>query len=193
MNTLVTDQIKDICSKTKGQMSFDERLFITKEINKIDCKNLLIFGAGFDSMFWSEQSANTYILEHDIKWFEEISNKCVDVDRLRFFHAEYKLFNNINACVSAIDTNSSDLDVIVNGIDLFKINWDAIIVDAPTGYRSENEYYRGGSIRLASQLAKEGCLVFIHDVNRKLEHYACKKYFNDPTYSVDRLDFYIND
>lgn len=192
MNTSTIDEIKNVCSLTKDQMSFGERVFITNELVKIKCENLLIFGAGHDSIFWSKQSKNTYILEHDKKWLDNISNNCKDVNGLQFFFAEYATFATINECAHAIRCNSSKLDINIHGLEPSKIKWDAIIVDAPTGYRPTNELFRGGSIRLANNLANKGCLLFIHDTDRILEQFACMSFLKrPPVYNIDRLNFYI--
>ena len=186
-----TDAIKSVCSKTPGQMSFQERKFICDTLINDNCTNLLVFGAGHDSELWSHLSTNTHVVEHDSEWLKNIQNEYQHVEGLNFYKAYYNTFNHVLECIECMNNDSDRLNVTIDGLHVESFSWDAVIVDAPTGYRDNNELYRAGSIRLAAKLTTNKCHVFVHDVNRRVESLACGKYFkNKLAYNVDRLNYY---
>lgn len=191
MNKL-EDEIKDICDKSVGQMSFDERMLICKTLQNINCGKLLVFGAGNDSGLLGTISRETFIVEHDVDWLQRMSDEFKDCDGLSFHKALYNTFDDMNSCIDAIVSDDDKLNVVIDDLNPHEHEWDAIIVDAPTGYRTTGELYRGGSIRLAAKLSKSNCHVFVHDVDRVVEQKACDIFFAASNVSnVDRLNHYI--
>lgn len=185
-------RIRTICNGNITQMSFDERMLICNTLQDIKCNKLLVFGAGNDSGLWAGLSDTTFIVEHDVNWLQRMSAEFKDCDGLSFHKAVYNTFETKARCISAISSNDDKLDIIIDDLNPYEHEWDAIIVDAPTGYREITELYRGGSIRLASILAKSSCHVFVHDVDRVVEQMACDTYFKDNAVStVDRLNHFI--
>lgn len=192
MNNDTTEQIKQICAESPGQMSYNERTYIYNTLSSIGCNDLLVFGAGNDSKLWSDLSTRTAVLEHDSEWINKISKKFEHVDDLNFYQITYNKFKSQQECVEAIEYDiEHKLKSETTFADLHKVRWNAIIVDGPTGWNMSGDFYRAGSIRLASLLAFEPCHVFVHDVNRHIEKLACDKYFkNHSCYNVDRLNYY---
>ena len=186
-----TDVIKSVCSKAPGQMSFQERKFICDKLANHNCTNLLVFGAGYDSELWSHLSVNTHVVEHDNGWLKNKQNEYQHVIGLNFYKAHYNTFTHAQECIECMNNNSDRLNVTIDGLEVESLSWDAVIVDAPTGYRDTNELYRAGSIQLAAKLTANKCHVFVHDVNRRVESLACDKYFkNKLAYNIDRLNYY---
>ena len=188
----IEDKIRSICDESPGQMSYDERLFIFNTISSTNCKNLLVFGAGNDSELWSMCSKYTLILENDDEWLSNISSKFKNTQGLEFNKVNYNMFRTEQECLDAIKHDSVS-KLTVDVCDMFlKKKWDAIIVDSPTGWRECNEYYRGGSIKLASNLAEDRCHIFIHDCNRRVETAAISKFLlgtNEQT--IDRTRYIL--
>ena len=189
MMSSINTYIQKICDMSPNQMSFDEREIIYNIISQSECKNLLVFGAGNDSKLWSMSSDNTVVLENDEVWLNKISAKYEDIIGLEFMRVIYRMFDTEQECFNAIKYDDDSMLKVDVCDSIFNIKWDAIIVDSPTGYRSRDEYYRAGSIKLASQLASSDCHVFIHDCNRRIESAAVSKFMSDrQSQTIDRLN-----
>ena len=191
MMSNINTYIQEICDLSPGQMSFDEREVIYNTISQSECNNLLVFGAGNDSKLWSMSSDNTMVLENDRVWLDKISVKYKDIAGLKFMEVVYNMFDTEQECLDAIKQNDNTKLKVDVCDSIFDVKWDAIIVDSPTGYRSRNEYFRAGSIKLASRLASSDCHIFVHDCNRRVELAAVSEFMSGRQHqSVDRLNIY---
>ncbi len=124
---------------------------------------IIVFGAGNDSAFWNQinRGGRTVFLEDDEWWKDHVAR---ENPSLEVYLVKYT-------------TKLSDWKNLINNpkkltIDLPKeirgMKWDIAIVDGPAGYAPETPG-RMQSIYAASQVVKEGGIVFIHDSEREVE------------------------
>jgi hypothetical protein len=137
--------------------------------HKAPC-NLLIFGLGNDSVFWSRLNRGgvTIFLEDNLHWFQKITKKS----------------KNLTAFLVNYHTKRSDWQMLLESPSLLdmplpnnveKEKWDIILVDAPEGV-SDQSPGRMKSIYLSSRLVKDAGDIFIHDCQRKVEDIYSNKF-----------------
>lgn len=160
---LGTEQLKAICAAIKS---------------KAPC-NLLVFGLGNDSAFWSilNKGGVTIFLEDDHTWFREIT----------------KRFKNIKAFPVHYDTQRKDWKTYLNDTSLLKMTlpdavekekWDVILVDAPAGYTDETPG-RMSSIFLSSKLIRHAGDIFVHDCEREVEDAFCNTFLKSENLKME--------
>jgi len=154
-----------------------------KVLEKKSPCNFLVFGLGHDSLMWSalNYGGRTVFLEEDEAWIAQIKRR---FPMLESHHVTYDSKVNEAAnlmevgkgpeCTAVGDPKFSMCQLAMKGLpsEVYEIEWDLIMVDAPTGYHDEAPG-RMTAIFTAGMMArnrKEGETdVFVHDVNREVE------------------------
>lgn len=141
---------------------------IVKE--KAPCK-LLIFGLGYDSLFWVKLNKGgiTAFLEDDKDWFRDITGKS---KHIKAFLIDYH--TKINDWKIFLESPFL-LDMTLPG-NIDKEQWDIILIDAPKGYEDHNPGRMKG-IFLSTKLIGNSGDIFVHDCNREVEDIFCSKFF----------------
>lgn len=194
-------------SKTVPQQT---RAEITVSFNVLKDKaplNFLVFGLGYDSMMWNSLNphGNTLFLEEDPKWVQHVLKDAPTLKahavqyRTQLFEADhllstYKSEPNCRASKAYIRGNI-ECKLALTGLpdEVYDIEWDMIMIDAPRGYFREAPG-RMGAIFSAAVMARQRkgsgvTHVFLHDVDRRVEkvfakEFLCRKYLK---HSVGRL------
>ncbi|MBN1364725.1 MAG: hypothetical protein JW976_07975 [Syntrophaceae bacterium] len=140
---------------------------IVKE--KASCK-LLIFGVGYDSIFWSKINKDgvTVFLENNKDWYQAVTDISKD---LTVFLINY---NTKRSDWKMLLDSPSLLDMTLPN-DVEKERWDVILVDGPDGQNDQNTG-RMKSIFLSSRLIKNSGDIFVHDCNREVEDIYCNNF-----------------
>jgi glucuronoxylan 4-O-methyltransferase len=165
------------------QQTHKEISVSAKILEKKSPCNFLVFGLGHDSLMWSalNYGGRTVFLEEDEAWIAQIKRR---FPMLESYHVTYdskvNQANNLMEvgkgpeCTAISDPKFSMCQLALKGlpIEVYEIEWDLIMVDAPTGYYEEAPG-RMTAIYTAGMMArnrKEGETdVFVHDVNREVE------------------------
>ncbi|XP_022719818.1 glucuronoxylan 4-O-methyltransferase 1-like [Durio zibethinus] len=160
--------------------------------------NFLVFGLGRDSLMWTalNHGGRTVFLEEDKAWIEQIKQK---LPSLESYHVEYATkvhqaddlleTGRQEECKVVSDPRFSKCALALKGFpsDVYDIEWDLIMVDAPTGFHDEapgrmNAIYTAG---LMARNREEGETdVFVHDVDRVVEDkfskaFLCEGYLTE--------------
>ncbi|XP_020572077.1 probable methyltransferase At1g27930 isoform X2 [Phalaenopsis equestris] len=160
--------------------------------------NFLVFGLGHDSPMWSafNSGGTTLFLEEDPSWFQTVLRKS---PFLRAHYVKYstklseadelmKSYLHEPECLPPHarlrDNWRCQLALADLPDEVYRREWDLIMIDAPKGYFAEAPG-RMGAIYSAAVMARgrkgEGFTdVFLHDVDRKVEkkfamEFLCKK------------------
>ncbi|MBA0783367.1 hypothetical protein Gotri_001095 [Gossypium trilobum] len=160
--------------------------------------NFLVFGLGHDSLMWAglNHGGRTVFLEEDKAWIDQIKQK---LPSLESYHVEY--VTKVHQADDLLETGMkeeckvvgeprfSKCDLALKGFpnEIYDIEWDLIMVDAPTGFHDEapgrmNAIYTAG---LMARNREEGETdVFVHDVNRVVEDkfsmaFLCEGYLRE--------------
>lgn len=146
--------------------------------------NFLVFGLGHDSLMWTALNHNgrTVFLEEDKEWIDKIKEK---IPSLEAYHVAYDTrvtqadalleTSSREECRVVTDPRSSKCPLAITGFpsEVYDIEWDLIMVDAPTGY-FEGAPGRMSAIYTAGLMARNrgsggDTDVFVHDVDRVVE------------------------
>ncbi|PKU60043.1 probable methyltransferase At1g27930 [Dendrobium catenatum] len=166
--------------------------------------NFLVFGLGHDSPMWSAFNAGgtTVFLEEDPKWFQSVLRES---PTLRAYNIRYP--TKLSEANDLIRTYRSEPECLpprahLKGNkrcrlaladlpdEIYKTEWDLIMIDAPKGYFAEAPGRMGAiySVALMARARRgEGVTdVFLHDVERNVEktyamEFLCKKYLVEGT------------
>lgn len=177
------------------QQTLKEISVTSRVLEKKSPCNFLVFGLGHDSLMWSSLNHNgrTVFLEEDEAWIEQIRRR---FPGLESYHVTYD--SKVNEadnlmevgkgpeCTSVGNPRFSMCQLALKGLpsEVYDIQWDLIMVDAPTGYYEEAPG-RMTAIYTAGMLARNResgeTDVFVHDVNRVVEDkfskaFLCDKY-----------------
>ncbi|KAL9245798.1 hypothetical protein vseg_019406 [Gypsophila vaccaria] len=158
--------------------------------------NFLVFGLGHDSLLWASlnHGGRTVFLEEDRNWIRQMRSQFPSLHShhvaypTRVRHAKAMLAaakNNSSSehCHSAVSPRETDCSTLAmaNLPDLvYQVDWDVIMVDAPTGYHDDAPG-RMQAIYMAGLLARwrrqDGDVdVFVHDVDRDVEDVFSKEF-----------------
>ncbi|KAL5993290.1 Glucuronoxylan 4-O-methyltransferase 3 [Asimina triloba] len=160
--------------------------------------NFLVFGLGRDSPMWAglNYGGRTVFLEEDKAWIEQVTSK---FPGLETYHVTYETkvrhaddlmkVGQGEDCTAVIDSRMSKCGLALKGVptDVYEVEWDLIMVDAPTGYFADAPG-RMGAIYTAGMMAryrKDGETdVFVHDVDRTVEDrfskaFLCEGYMTE--------------
>ncbi|OVA00133.1 putative polysaccharide biosynthesis protein [Macleaya cordata] len=180
-------------SNITPQQTLREISVTAKILEKKSPCNFLVFGLGHDSLMWStlNHGGRTVFLEEDKSWIEQIKQR---FPMLESYHVVYD--SKVNQaedlmevgkgeeCTSVGDPRNSVCQLALKGMpnEVYEIEWDLIMVDAPTGYH-EDAPGRMSAIYTAGMMARnreEGETdVFVHDVNRVVEDKFSKAFLCD--------------
>ncbi|XP_028790676.1 glucuronoxylan 4-O-methyltransferase 3-like [Neltuma alba] len=161
--------------------------------------NFLVFGLGYDSLMWTSlnHGGRTVFLEEDKAWIGKVGEK---FPSLESYHVVYdtkvrdanelmKIGMEEEDCRSVTDPRFSKCKLALKGFpsEIYDIDWDVIMVDAPTGY-FDGAPGRMTAIYTAGLMARnreEGETdVFVHDVDRVVEDkfsrgFLCEGYLRE--------------
>lgn len=161
--------------------------------------NFLVFGLGYDSLMWSalNHGGRTLFLEEDKSWINQMKEK---FPTLESYHVEYdtkvneadELMNTVASdeeCRVVTDPRFSKCRLALKGFpsEVYDVEWDLIMVDAPTGYH-EAAPGRMTAIYTAGLMARNResgeTDVFVHDVDRVVEDkfskaFLCEGYLKE--------------
>ncbi|KAB2031249.1 hypothetical protein ERO13_D05G278000v2 [Gossypium hirsutum] len=180
------------------QQTFKEISVSARVLEKKAPCNFLVFGLGHDSLMWAalNHGGRTVFLEEDKAWIEQVKQKLAGLES---YHVEYDTkVHQADAlletgmkeeCKVVSDPRSSDCELALKGFpsEIYEIEWDLIMVDAPTGFHDDapgrmNAIYTAGLI--ARNRAEGETDVFVHDVNRVVEDkfskaFLCEGYLRE--------------
>ena len=213
-NTKLKKVMNFIGNGNRDQMTSCEYKFLATLIFNLSPCKVLVFGLGRDSKFWikSNQNGKTVFIENSVQW-ENIARKELineqNLSNFEIIHYDYdtQVINGIEftSRIPPSKTSSPNTGHVIKNYfkqrkwknlhdDLFmknlsksvlNENWDVIIVDAPVGKREG----RMKSIYTASYLShytRKNTHLFVHDINRNIEHIYTKHLFHQNDY-ITRL------
>lgn len=152
--------------------------------------NFLVFGLGHDSLMWTalNHGGRTIFLEEDKSWIETIQKQ---FPQLESYHVQYdtKLtqadelleLGRSTECRVVGDVRASGCKLALKKLPdlVYEMEWDLIMVDAPTGWIPEAPG-RMGAIYTAGMIARGRSSgetdVFVHDVDRIVEDKFSKEF-----------------
>ncbi|XP_018813955.1 glucuronoxylan 4-O-methyltransferase 3-like [Juglans regia] len=160
--------------------------------------NFLVFGLGHDSLMWTalNHGGRTVFLEEDKAWIGQIQQR---LPTLESYHVVYDTkvhqadelmrIGMEEECKDVSDPRFSKCQLALKGFpnEVYDIEWDLIMVDAPTGYHDDapgrmSAIYTAG---LMARNREEGETdVFVHDVDRVVEEkfsrtFLCEGYLRE--------------
>ncbi|XP_010930428.1 glucuronoxylan 4-O-methyltransferase 3 [Elaeis guineensis] len=185
-------------SNTTPQQTFKEISVTARVLEKKAPCNFLVFGLGRDSPMWTalNHGGRTVFLEEDMSWMETIQEK---FPTLESYHVTYDTkvtqandlleLRREPACTAVGEVKFSKCQLALKRLPsvFFEVEWDLIMVDAPTGWIPEAPG-RMGAIYTAGMAARartEGETdVFVHDVDRVVEDkfskiFLCEGYLRE--------------
>lgn len=157
------------------QLKVSELLRIVQAIRQAENCNLLVFGLGYDSPFWSRMNRNgsTVFLEDYKPWFQKISGKYPE---LQAYLVSYPC--NMTQWEEVLD-KPQRLEVALHE-KVAADKFDVILVDGPRGHRfTEDQPGRMSSIYMASKMVRPGGYVFVHDAEREVEGTYSSRYLGN--------------
>ncbi|PIA40960.1 hypothetical protein AQUCO_02300023v1 [Aquilegia coerulea] len=193
--TIVQAIIHYSTSSITPQQTLNEISVTSQVLQKKSPCNFLVFGLGHDSLMWASlnHGGRTVFLEEDKSWIEQIRYR---FPTLESYHVVYDskvhqaddLMNTGKAkeCTVVSDPRYSKCQLALKTIpnEIYEIEWDLIMVDAPTGFH-ENAPGRMSAIYTAGMMARNREYgetdVFVHDVDRVVEDkfskaFLCENY-----------------
>ncbi|CAI0556722.1 unnamed protein product [Linum tenue] len=181
------------------QQTFKEVSVSLRVLNSKSPANFLVFGLGHDSLMWASLNygGRTVFLEEDKSWIEQIQGK---IPSLEAYHVTYdtKVHQagglmeagiGDGECKTVSDPRESKCQLALKGFpaEIYEIDWDLIMVDAPTGYHDEapgrmTAIYTAGLIARNKEAGETE--VFVHDVDRTVEDrfskaFLCEGYLTE--------------
>ncbi|CAL9149735.1 unnamed protein product [Musa hybrid cultivar] len=187
-------------SNITPQQTLREISVTAKVLERKSPCNFLVFGLGYDSPMWSalNHGGRTIFLEEDESWIKSMTRKFPELEA---YHVKYDTrvsqadelleLRRSSSCTTAAaaDTRSSGCRLALTELpDVFYgVEWDLIMVDAPTGYvakapgRMSAIYTAGMAARGRSEGETD---VFVHDVDRAVEDrfsktFLCEGYMKE--------------
>ncbi|XP_071686697.1 glucuronoxylan 4-O-methyltransferase 1-like [Rutidosis leptorrhynchoides] len=180
-----------VTSNITPQQTYKEISVSLRVLNKKSPCNFLVFGLGYDSPMWAtlNQGGRTVFLEEDKSWIQQIQGK---FPTLESYHVVYDTKVNRASdlmeigkreeCKRVGDPRVSECELSLKRNlpdEVYDVEWDLIMVDAPTGYHDEapgrmKAIYTAG---LMGRNREEGETdVFVHDINRFVEDQFSKEF-----------------
>ncbi|XP_027347198.1 glucuronoxylan 4-O-methyltransferase 3-like [Abrus precatorius] len=180
------------------QQTLHEISVSSKVLQKKSPCNFLVFGLGHDSLMWTalNYGGRTVFLEEDKSWIDQIQQK---LPSLESYHVVYDTkvhqadelmrIGMEEDCKKVTDPRFSKCQLAHKGFpsEVYDIDWDVIMVDAPTGY-FEGAPGRMSAIYTAGLIARNkehgDTDVFVHDVDRDVEDkfskaFLCEGYLRE--------------
>ena len=177
----------------QGSCTLNEYVAIVATLyQRVPC-NLLVFGAGQDSVGWNSlnEGGKTIFIEDQDKWIQHVESLCGSGKVIKVNYPSSSVRWRFNLIDVKEGNVSSDLTLDLPPW-LRSTPWDCIIVDGPMG-----EIYGGPgrqcSLIEASRLASKNCVLCVHDANRNLERLFCRQLFDCDRlfFDVERLRIYF--
>nr|XP_043637107.1 glucuronoxylan 4-O-methyltransferase 3-like [Erigeron canadensis] len=188
-----------VTSNITPQQTYKEISVSLRVLTKKSPCNFLVFGLGYDSPMWAtlNQGGRTVFLEEDKSWIQQIQGK---FPNLESYHVVYDTkvthssdlmeIGKQGQCKRVGDPRESECELSMKRNlpdEVYDVEWDAIMVDAPTGYHDEapgrmKAIYTAG---LMARNREEGeTNVFVHDINRVVEDqfsktFLCEGYLSE--------------
>ncbi|XP_073315381.1 glucuronoxylan 4-O-methyltransferase 1-like [Primulina huaijiensis] len=180
------------------QQTINEISVSLKVLEKKSPCNFLVFGLGHDSLMWTSlnHGGRTVFLEEDKSWIEKIQKQ---IPSLESYHVVYNTkltqaeelleIGMKEECKEVSDPRFSKCQLALKGLpnEVYDIEWDLIMVDAPTGYFDGapgrmNAIYTAGLMARNRENGETD--VFVHDVNREVEdkfsmEFLCEGYLRE--------------
>ncbi|XP_002978695.2 glucuronoxylan 4-O-methyltransferase 1 [Selaginella moellendorffii] len=184
---LMTALVHYASTDTTPQQTREEILMTAKVLASRGPCNFLVFGLGHDSLLWKmlNYAGRTVFLEESEDWIRQISEKHPELETHIVEYStvlteadqllEHARSNRKGKCTAVQNLLLSECKLALNGLadELFQVEWDVIMVDAPRGY------FPGAPGRMAaifsaavmarSRKTGNGTDVFVHDVERPVE------------------------
>jgi hypothetical protein len=166
--TGISSLIKLMRRLTGTQVTVEQMIAIRNAIKEKPNAQVMVFGVGNDSRFWmnSNLCGRTVFIEDDEFWLKKIQKRIVGI--------EAYLVNYDTKIEKAKELLNQPEKLIMDFPNkLADVEWDVILVDAPTGW-GDGTTGRMKSIFAASKMVKSGH-VFVHDCERDVEIMYCDK------------------
>ncbi|CAO2830900.1 unnamed protein product [Amaranthus hypochondriacus] len=159
-------------------------------LRKSPC-NFLVFGLGYDSLMWASlnHGGKTVFLEENQDWINQIKEKFPTLEShlavydTKVRHSDELMTSAVKSeeCSSVVEPRKSKCNLALKGLpkEIYEVEWDLIMVDAPTGYHDEapgrmSAIYTAG---LMGRNREDGETdVFVHDVDRVVEDKFSKEF-----------------
>ena len=151
------------------QMLPSQYFRVVAELLQRGACNLLVVGAGRDSELYvlANERGKTVILEHNAEW-------------IRLAQKSGGIVLPVTYSTRLGDGMVEPCPVPAGLPDwVLMERWDVIVVDGPEGYRPHHPG-RQQSVFLASQLARVGTTLFVHDYERPQERLCAGRYLKPP-------------
>lgn len=167
-----------LCRPGRNQLAREEYKYIAQFLGN---KHFLVFGSGEDSNYWRLKNINgkTIFLESDDFWIDKKKSDIIKVKYQTTLHEADSLLKHY------LNNNFEKLTLELPP-EITNSTWDAIFVDSPSGY-SPNCHGRMQSMYVASVLCSAHTEVFVHDINRKIEHIFTNTIFKKTIHEFLRL------
>ncbi|KAM3288225.1 glucuronoxylan 4-O-methyltransferase 3 [Capsicum chacoense] len=178
-------------SNVTPQQTLKEISVSLRVLEKKSPCNFLVFGLGHDSLMWTglNHGGRTVFLEEDKSWIEQIQSQLPSLESYhviydtRITQADELMETGMSNqdCKEVIDPGVSKCQLALKGLpqQVLDIDWDLIMVDAPTGWH-DGAPGRMSAIYTAGLIARnkeEGeTHVFVHDVDRAVEDQFSKAF-----------------
>lgn len=185
-------------SNVTPQQTFQEISVTARVLERKGPCNFLVFGLGRDSPMWSalNYGGRTVFLEEDQSWMETVRQK---FPTLESYHVTYdtkvtqaddllELWRQPE-CTAVGETRFSKCQLALKRLPsvFHEVEWDLIMVDAPTGWIPEAPGRMGAiyTAGMAARARSEGETdVFVHDVDRVVEDkfsrtFLCEGYLTE--------------
>nr|CAB3459636.1 unnamed protein product [Digitaria exilis] len=175
-------------SNTTPQQTADEIGVSLRVLQRRAPCNFLVFGLGFDSPMWAalNHGGRTVFLEEDASWIANVRSKHPSLES---YHVTYDTvltdadalleLRSHPSCVAQPDlaaaADASCRLALKNLPPVFhELEWDLIMVDAPTGWTPQSPgrmgaIYTAGMAARARRPGDGPTDVFVHDVDRPVE------------------------
>ncbi|WOL11911.1 hypothetical protein Cni_G20675 [Canna indica] len=187
-------------SNVTPQQTLNEISVAARVLQKKSPCNFLVFGLGRDSPMWSalNHGGRTIFLEEDASWIQAVKREFPALDS---YHVTYD--TKVSEAEELLELRKSEECTMVGDHDMkrskcplalrklpsvfYEVEWDLIMVDAPTGFFA-GAPGRMGAIYTAGMAARgrrEGETdVFVHDVDRVVEDkfsrsFLCEGYLQE--------------
>ncbi|XP_042431184.1 glucuronoxylan 4-O-methyltransferase 3-like [Zingiber officinale] len=174
------------------QQTLEEVSVTARVLQRRSPCNFLVFGLGHDSLMWSalNHGGRTVFLEEDEQWIARVTKKS---PTLEAYHVRYgtkvreaeELMEKGKSsdCTGAVaeeagggaSSRPSGCELALTDLPsaFYEVEWDVIMVDAPTGYVADAPG-RMGAIYTAGMVARGRSAggttdVMVHDVDRAVE------------------------
>lgn len=166
---------------TGTQITATQLKAITREIRSRTACNLLVFGLGYDSVYWHRlnRGGRTLFLEDNDDWIASIQSRHEElaIERITYWTRQ-RDWRTLNESGERLSLDLPD--------NIRQQRWDVILVDAPAGWHDDAPG-RAQSIYTAAELCDPSGTVFVHDCERAAEAFWCDLVFT-PERLLDQIE-----